>query len=177
MGFTIYYRSTRPVAPAEAAAIERATDELCLGRTWLSCEPVGFFPDGEDGHLFGGSKPNFQPHPDDAAAAAREGLPDGTTFDMLDVLCQVSRDHGIDWEISHDHSDGAVGFIRSGVCDEEVSSQVRAFAGLGDILGDLTADVEFPGDLPSSHSHGRKQDLDDDDDDGPPILSFRPKGE
>ncbi|MDZ7615661.1 MAG: hypothetical protein U1E05_01575, partial [Patescibacteria group bacterium] len=92
MGFTVCYRSTRPVAPAKAAAIVRTCDGLCRGRTWLSCEPVGFFPDGEDGHLLGASKPNLQPDPDDAAAAAREGLPDGTTVDMLDVLCQLSRD-------------------------------------------------------------------------------------
>ncbi|MDZ7617030.1 MAG: hypothetical protein U1E05_08500, partial [Patescibacteria group bacterium] len=85
--------------------------------------------------------------------------------------------HGIDWEISHDHSDGPVGYIRSGVCDEEVASQAEAFAGLNDVLGDLMAEMEFPGDLPSSGPHGSTRDLDEDDDDGPAILSFRPKGE
>ena len=134
MGFTVYYRSTRPIAAPVAAALERSTDELSRGRTWLSCEPVHFFPESKDGHLLGGSKPNFQPHPDDVASAAREGLPDGTTLDMLDVLCQLSRNHGIDWEISHDHSDGPVGYIRSGVCDKDVVSQVEAFADVGDIL-------------------------------------------
>lgn len=134
MGFTVYYRSTRPIAAPVAAALERSTDELSRGRTWLSCEPVHFFPESKDGHLLGGSKPNFQPHPDDVASAAREGLPDGTTLDMLDVLCQLSRNHGIDWEISHDHSDGPVGYIRSGVCDKDVVSQVEAFAEVGDIL-------------------------------------------
>jgi hypothetical protein len=142
MGFTVYYRSTRPVSPAEARAIGRAADELCRGRTWLSCEPVGFSPDRDDGRLLGGSKPNFQPHPDDAAAAAREGLPDGTARDLLDILCRLSRDHGVDWEVSHDHSGGPVGYIRAGVCDAAVASQVEAFADLGDILGDLGLDEE-----------------------------------
>lgn len=66
------------------------------GRTWLSCEPVHFFTNDEDGHLLGGSKPNFRPHPDDVASAAREALPDGSARDMLDILCGLSRDHGID---------------------------------------------------------------------------------
>jgi hypothetical protein len=134
MGFTVYYRSTRPVGPAEAKKIEKACDALCRGRTWLGCEPVGFFPRGQDGHLLGGSKPNFLPHPDDVASAAREGLPDGTTRDMLDVLCRLSRDHNVDWEISHDYSNGPIGYVRSGVCGGEVLSQVEAFADLGDIL-------------------------------------------
>lgn len=138
MGFTIYYRSTRPVSPTEAGAIAGAADAACRGRTWLSCEPVSFFPRQEDGHLVGGSKPNFEPAPADAAAAAGEGLPDGTARDLLGVLCQLSRDQGIDWEISHDHSGGPIGLIRAGVCDEEAATHLEAFADLGDILsGDL----------------------------------------
>jgi hypothetical protein len=179
MGFSVYYRSTRPVSPAEIDAIDQAADRLCRGRTWLGCEPVGFHPQ-DDGHLFGGSKPNFQPHPDDVASASREGLPDGTTRDLLDVLCQLSRDHGVDWEISHDHSDGPIGYIRGGVCDGEVERQVGALADLGDILGELMADAENePGGFPPSASRGGEIefDRDDDDDDGLSILPFRPKGE
>jgi hypothetical protein len=142
MGFTVYYRSTRPVSPEEADAIEQAADRLCRGRTWLGCEPVGFFAERADGRLFGGSKPNFQPHPDDAAAAAREGLPDGTTRDLLDILCRLSREHGVDWEISHDYSNGPVGTIRDGIADGDVLSQLEAFADLGDILGDLGGDED-----------------------------------
>jgi hypothetical protein len=136
MGFTIYYRSTQPVAPADSEAIREAARVANEGRTWLSCEPVHFFP-GADGNLQGGSKPNFMPHPDDAAAAARAGLPDGTTRDMLDILCRLSRDHAVDWEISHDHSGGPIGYIRSGVCDDVVLAQIEGFADLGDILGEL----------------------------------------
>ena len=140
MGFTIYYRSMRPVPPAAAGVIEAAAEALSAGRSWLGCEPVSFWPSG-DGHLAGGSKPNFRPHPDDAADAAREGLPDGTARDMLDVLGRLSRDHGIDWELGHDH-DPAIGFIRAGLCDESVLSQVEAFAELADILGELDPDED-----------------------------------
>jgi hypothetical protein len=139
MGFTVYYRSTRPVAPAEAEVIRRAAGEANAGRSWLGCEPVHFFPGDDGGHLLGGSKPNFQPHPGDAAAAARSGLPDGTTRDMLDILCRLSRDHGIDWALSHDH-DTDVGYIRAGVCDEGALAQIEAFAVMGDVLGELGLD-------------------------------------
>src|SRR5262249_55843343 len=115
MGFAIYYRSTRRVSPARANAIQEAAARLIEGRTCLSCEPVGFFADQEDGRLLGGSKPNFLPHPDDAAAAARESLTDGTVRDVIEVLCQLSRDHGVDWELSHDYDPGPIGFIRGGV--------------------------------------------------------------
>jgi hypothetical protein len=68
------------------------------------------------------------------ASAVRTGLPDGTARDMLDLLCQISRDHGIDWEISHDYSEGPIGTIRAGECDGDVLAQVEAFTDLGDIL-------------------------------------------
>src|SRR5262245_4640679 len=143
MGFTINYRSTRPVGPAEAEAIGRAADSISDRRSWLGCEPVHFFPNQADGHLFGASKPNYRPHPDDAAPAARSGLPDGTARDMLDVLCRLSRDHGVDWEISHDHTPGPIGYIRARVCDGEVLKQVEAFCDLADFLaGDRSASLE-----------------------------------
>jgi hypothetical protein len=135
MGFSISYRTTRPVSKPEADAIRHAANAACSGRTWLSCEPVHFWTT-EDNRLEGSSKPNFMSHPDDAASAAEQGLPDGTARDLLDVLCQLSRDHGIDWEISHDHSDGPIGYIRGGVSDGEVLARVEAFTDLGDILAE-----------------------------------------
>src|SRR5262245_49961338 len=109
MGFSVNYRTTRPVTSAQAAAIKRAAEKLARGRTWLSCEPPFFSQSPDDGHLGGGCKPNFNPDSIDAAAAANEGLPDGTTQDMIDILCELSRAHDVDWEISHDYSDGPIG--------------------------------------------------------------------
>lgn len=117
--------------------------EASRGRTWLSCEPV-YFSRLEDGRLWGGSKPNLRPDPDDVASAQSEGLPDGSAQDMLEVLCRVSRDFGVDWEISHDGSDGPIGFIRGGECDGDVAGQIEAFADLAEALGELT-DEEFFG--------------------------------
>lgn len=144
MGFSIMYRSTRPVSTAEAASIKEAAEAACRGRTWLSCEPVHFNSGSEDGHLLGSSKSNFHPHPDDVASAKNEGLPDGTLRDLLDILCQLSRDHGIDWEVHHDHSDGPIGLIQAGECEGDVVAQVEAFADVAEFLGGLS-DEEFMG--------------------------------
>lgn len=165
MGFSIRYRSTRPVSPAEVEAINRAAEDACQGHTWLSCEPpVGFSIEDDDGHLLGFSKPNFHPHPDDVASAASEGLPDGTARDLLDVLCLLSREYGIDWEISHDYNDGPIGYIQAGECDADVQTQVEAFADVAEYLGSLSDDEFF----------GRGTDEESEDDEGPSILPFPP---
>jgi hypothetical protein len=157
MGFSIYYRSTRPVSPEESAAIRGAADLAYQGRTWLSCEPVHFFEqEPEDGgRLSGGSKLNFSPYPDDAAAAL-EGLPDGDVRSLFEVLCQLSRDHGIDWEIGHDHEPGPVGYIRDGVCDPGLARRAQALADLADSIGE----------------YEREGPPDDDEEEGPRILRF-----
>jgi hypothetical protein len=171
MGFTVYYRSTKPVRGDTADAIRDAAIPLIGGRTWLSCEPVMFFPDQPDGKLMGGVKPNFHPHPDDAAAGEREGLPDGTLLDALNVLCELSREFGVDWSFSHDHDPGPIGFIRAGGCEPGLRDQVEALAGLGDAMGDLMDEFGNFGEPPTD-----PRDDSDDEGDGPPILPFRPKG-
>jgi hypothetical protein len=178
VGFTIYYRSTRRLSPAKANAIRRAADELCAGRTWLSCEPVGFFQDQKDGRLFGGSKPNFQPHPDDVAAAAREALPDGTVRDLIEILCRLSTDYEVDWEFSHDHDPGPIGFIRSGVCEPGVREQLEGIGDLGSILQEMMDDLEPHSRRDASPSRAGEYESDesDDDDTGPSVLPFCPKG-
>jgi len=102
----------------------------------LSCEPVHFFEgeSSDSGRLFGGSKMNFLPHPDDIKAAASEGYPDGDARDLFDVLCLLSREYGIDWEIGHDHVPGPVGYIRDGVCDAGLIDRAQALVDLTDII-------------------------------------------
>jgi hypothetical protein len=181
MGFTIYYRSTRRLSRARADAIRRATDTLIAGRTWISCEPVGFDRDQEDGRLVGGSKPNFQPNPEDVAAAATEALPDGTVRDLIEILCKLSSDFEVDWEFSHDHDPGPIGFIRGGVCERRLQEQMEAFGDLGGILQEMMGDFEtHSGSSPSSPFGTSERDSDDeadDDDAGPSVLPFRPKGD
>jgi hypothetical protein len=133
MGFAISFDMTESVSDEMETAILKALESLRAGRTWLSCEPPFLLK--YDGVLSGSSKPNFMPHPEDVASAEAEGLPDGTLNDLLDILCELSRQFRVEWEISHDHSDGPVGYIRRGHVDEEVRIQCETFSDLAADLG------------------------------------------
>lgn len=174
MGFTIDYESTKPVPRATAEQIRATTSELCQGYTWLSCEPVSFFDAAIQGKFCGASKPNFFPHPDDVASAAKEGLPDGTVTTLLEILCQLSRDYRVDWRLSHELDPRPLGFIRGGKCSSGLSDAIDGFeqlvAGMQN-LGRGYAEVD------DSNSAAAEENHDDDEDDGthPHILKFRPK--
>jgi hypothetical protein len=177
MGFAIRYRSTRPISKERATAIRKAAEELCKGRTWLSCEPVGFHEDQEDGRLSGFSKPNFQPHPDDVASAGRMALPDGTVRDMIDILCTISSVHGVDWELCHDY-DPKLGFIREGECEGSLLGQIEAMGDLADMFKDSMDEFEGEAGGLSLLAEGdaNTDQADKDDDDGEPnILPLFPK--
>jgi hypothetical protein len=132
MGFAIQYKTTELISPALQTEMIDAANTLSKGRTWLSCEPPCLFDN--IGKLVGFSKPNFLPHPEDVASARAEGLPDGTINDVLDVLCALSRQFDIEWEVSHDYADGPIGYIRNGICDDEVRTQCDTFNDLADEL-------------------------------------------
>jgi len=140
MGFTVAYQSTEAISPALQREMIDTMSHLIKGRTWLSCEPPTLV--NENGILCGASKPNFTPHPDDISSAKLEGLPDGTLNDLLEVLCGLSRQYDVDWEISHDHCDGPVGYIRKGVCDNDVRTQCDAFNNLADELREEGFDLD-----------------------------------
>ncbi|MCO6047673.1 hypothetical protein NG895_27535 [Aeoliella sp. ICT_H6.2] len=146
MGFTIYYRSAEVVDEATTTAVKQRASSLSANRSWLSCEPLSFWATDDD-HLEGGSKPNFMPDADPVAVAESEGMADGTAVDLLDVLCQLSQEFGITWEMSHDGEEGTVGYIRDGVCDAEVKLRVETFAQMSgnmeDFLGGLMDDFEM----------------------------------
>ena len=140
MSITIYYTSTRTLTIEEADAIRSAAGRANAGRSWRGSEPVAFFPGPHEGKLVGGSKPNFSPGPADKDASARLSLPDGTAIDVVTILAQLSAAHAVDWELTHDF--GAFGFIRSGSVDANLLSQVEAFSGLGDALGDALGELD-----------------------------------
>ncbi|MGL6073943.1 MAG: hypothetical protein ACRC8S_07265 [Fimbriiglobus sp.] len=142
MGFTVQYRSTEPIDEVLSEAIQRTASDATKGRTWLGCEPVLLSID-DDGHLLGFSKPNFDPHPNDRAAAKLESLPDGTLLDAVDILCQLSREHGVDWEISHDNSFGRpAGYIRDGICDPKLYDELDAYSGMSEAIDEWRAELE-----------------------------------
>ena len=131
MGFSIHYRSTRSVTPSEAEAIDQTAARLCDDPEWAGCEPVDFFEclDANlnggpypEGHLSGSSKLSFQA-PEELALPGEETRI-VTIRDLIDTLCQVSRDHQVDWEIEHDYHIGPVGYIRSGLADDNLVAEI-----------------------------------------------------
>jgi hypothetical protein len=137
---------------------------------------VNFFDGHQKGHLFGGSKPSLQrPAPENAASAARQGLPDGTVRDLVEVLCALSRDHGVDWEFSHDYDAGPIGFIRRGVCDHRLRSQIEAFADVGAMLSGTDGSFDNTRNEPDSYTMDRAKDENRrrDDDSSPKLRIWR----
>jgi hypothetical protein len=130
MSFTIYYTSTRSVTREEAEAIRLGAQQGCQGRSWLSCEPISFFPDLQDGRLIGGSKPNLKPRREEKRAVEDPGLPDGRPRDLLEILARLSREHSVDWELMHEY--GRIGRIQGGAVDPKALDEIEA---LGDIGG------------------------------------------
>lgn len=179
MSFTVYYRSTEPVSDALSGRLTDAANAICRQRDWLSCEPIRFF-DSQDGHLKGGSKPNFSPHPKDVDSFKSQDLPDGTILDALEVLCELSRQHKVDWEFSHDHDEGPIGFIIQGECDQNLLAQVEALDQLASLISDvgtstspnIYVEEDLIDDLPDDVGDFAPLTLVEEEDGEPPILKF-----
>ena len=141
MGLSIRYRSTDTMHPALAFEIKQHAEQLIAGFTWLSCEPVNL-QQSTDGYLGGASKPNFFPAEADTESAHKSGVPDGTVMTLAEVLCQLSRDHEVDWEIGHDYEAEPIGRICSGVADKDLAEQLETLGSVGDLFDELFTDDE-----------------------------------
>jgi hypothetical protein len=125
MGCDVSYCSTRAVSPEEAEAIDESASRLCDNPDWVGCQPVNFFSclDGHaGGPLSGSSKLSFRP-PEEQAIPGVETY-NATVRDLLNALCELSREYKIDWEIGHEYSEGPVGYIRTGVADDKLVAEI-----------------------------------------------------
>ncbi len=171
MGVCIYYRSCEPLHPAAAYDINQHVDRLLERYTWNSCEPVllRHFPDG---HLGGASKPNFD---EDEFRFDEEmgGLPDGNVMTLVEVLCELSRDHEVDWDIGDDYSPKPIGCIRNGVADLDLMEQLETLDLIGDLLESETIALEEDDQVWSDEAiRDHELSCDDDNDEGPRLLKF-----
>jgi hypothetical protein len=130
VGFCIDYCSTRAVTAAEAEAIDEAANLLC-DEDGVGCEPIYFFEClqaslGElpypEGHLSGSSKMSFNTPEEDAIPGVETHIV--TVHDLVDTLCQISRDHQVDWEVGHSGLEGPAGYIRSGVAEDKLVTEI-----------------------------------------------------
>jgi hypothetical protein len=124
VGFCLNDRSTRAVTAAEAEAIDEAANLLCDDEA-VGCEPIYFFECLQavleelpypPGHLSGSSKISF------SAPGAEARIV--TIHDLINILCQISRDHQVDWEVGHDGHEGPAGYIRSGLADDKLVTEI-----------------------------------------------------
>jgi hypothetical protein len=139
MGFSIRYRSTETMHPALAFAIKEHAARLIDGYSWKSCEPVSL-TQRTDGYLGGASKPNFFPAEADSAGEHVRGIPDGTVLSLAEVLCTLSREYGVDWDIGHDYEPEPIGRICGGRADDHLVEQLETLGSVGDLFDELFDD-------------------------------------
>lgn len=171
MGFAIHYRSTEPMHPARAFEIKQHAELLIRRFLWASCEPV-LLRQQHDGRLVGQSKPVFFPAEIDGGDHDPHGLPDGTVMTLAEVLCELSREYEVEWEIGHDYEPAPIGVIAGGVVDDDLMEQLETFGSIGDLLEDVSDQEEsewesFEFDQPRERSWPRGFD-----DEEPRVLKF-----
>jgi hypothetical protein len=128
MDHTILYRSLATVDHQTRGDIEAAAREYGA---------VEFAPGSGVGYLEGGGKPNIGTDPDLATAAAKAKCPDGNVAYLLEILCRLSAEFTVDWELTGDDEQGSLGFIRNGNADEELTQAIRSLLGRSENIGPL----------------------------------------
>ena len=136
MGFSIHYRSTESMHPAQAFEIKQHAEKLVGRYSWGGCEPV-LLQQQTDGYLTGQSKPIFFPAEVDSGGADLDALPGGTVLALAEVLCVLSREHDVDWEIGHNYEPEPIGCICNGIADQDLIEQLETFGSIGDLLDDM----------------------------------------
>lgn len=135
MSFSIAYETTERISPLLQREICDAAETLVHAYDWLHCDPPSF--EDSEGFMVGTSEICFTADPPDVATSSRDQMPDGKVTDLLDCLCALSSKFGIDFELNHDY--GLLGFIRHGICDDDVRTQ---FGALGEIPDGLDLDED-----------------------------------
>ena len=167
MGTSIVYRSVEPIASGRKDEVAEFAETLVVNYVWVSCEPVSFYDECDDGRLVGSSKLVFDPSLEEIEALSTESLPDGTIADVLNVLSQISTRFKVDWEVSHDYDETPIGYIRNGQIDADLNRAIMAFSQIEGMISEVM-DVDGGIELPDS----REQECNDDDYEPPATIKF-----
>jgi hypothetical protein len=169
MGLSIHYRSVDAMHPARAYEIKKHAAELNALYAWVGSDEVGL-DQSTDGILAGSSATSFVI---DAEGADQDLVANeqsaGDIATLIDVLCELSRCHDVDWEIEHDYEPDVVGCIRGGVADVRVLEELETIRAIGEMLGNF--DEDFEDDLEDDDSYLDAQAVGDEQD-GPRLLKF-----
>ena len=131
--FAIRYRAAAPLTLGDAARVHVALARFVGGSAWMLCEQP-CLTQRPDGHLAGSSALNMTPRPEEVRAAMAVCGPDGTAETLFEVLDQVSRECGVDWELSHSLAEGVAGHIAGGVTDAGARRLLDQIAELAESL-------------------------------------------
>ena len=169
MGLSIHYRSVQPMHPALAFELKKRAVELNELYEWGCCEEVTLNQQ-TDGLLQGSSATSFVADPEELDEhESIESAGDMAT--LVDVLCELSRCHEVDWEIRHDYEPDVIGFIREGVADLAVIEELETIRTIGEMLGDFDDD-EVIEDMGQSSLFSEIAAELSDDQEGPRLLKF-----
>ncbi|MDB5313466.1 MAG: hypothetical protein JWO38_7668 [Gemmataceae bacterium] len=126
MGVGLDFRTAGAVSPDVENAVRAELGAVNAGRPWILCEPIHFFDAENGGILFGGSKLNLHPWPDEFRAAAAEPHDRNDLEALLDALTDWSARFGLTWDLD---IDGApLGRIERGNCPPELTGALQAMA-------------------------------------------------
>jgi hypothetical protein len=173
MGFCLYYRSSEPMHPALAFEIGEDVDRLVQQFAWCNCDPVTLKQE-TDGFLAGESNAWFCTG--DVQDDTFSSLPPAVLMTVIEVLCQLSANHDVDWVFGHDYEVGPVGRICDGIAEADLIEEIETLDSIGDLIDDIDRDecgaddnwVEFG--LRDYHAASPVED--ETDDDGPRLLKF-----
>ena len=136
MGVNLEFFTKADVTLDEVKSIVAATKEP-NDQPWILCEPIQFLDmPGYEDRLFGVSKLNLMPDPQEKAEAEANSSADKNDLEfLLDKLTEISERFKVDWEIQ---IEGApIGSIEDGVCDPAVRSAIEAMAEVAQELGEF----------------------------------------
>ena len=171
MGLSIRYRSVLPMHPARAFEIKKYAAELNEMYAWIGCDQV-VVNQSTDGLLGGASTTSFiidAEFVEEMESSNEESAGDIAT--LIDVLCELSRAHDVDWEIEHDYEPDVIGCIRNGIADIQVLEELETIRTIGEMLGDFDDD-ELDEELDDDTSNLRDTSGVSKEVDGPRLLRF-----
>lgn len=104
-------------------------------------------------------------------ADCEQDLQMATVTSLTSLLCTISRQHGIDWEVGHDYEPNSIGKIVDGEAGAELIEQLEVFGSLGELLGRDLSEAG-PAWAASEADSTEPKRGDDSDDEGPMLLKF-----
>ena len=145
MGLYIYFRSIKPMHPALAYELSQRAAELSSQYSWNLCDPPTF-QHNSDGHISGLIEPIFV---DDGSEIFCDSDDEANLLEVIEILANLSDDHEVDWEFSHDYEPDVVGRIIEGKVSEDLLDEIETVISIGGLFGEFIDDEEWEEEQPS----------------------------